>query len=51
VSGAAFATLRNTFNPTRAALVYIPPMPGAPHILIVDDHREIRDLVSRILDE
>jgi two-component system OmpR family response regulator len=24
-------------------------MPGAPHILIVDDHREIRDLVSRIL--
>ena len=24
-------------------------MPGAPHILIVDDHREIRDLVSRVL--
>jgi two-component system OmpR family response regulator len=24
-------------------------MPGAPHILIVDDHREIRDLVSRAL--
>jgi two-component system OmpR family response regulator len=30
-------------------LVYIPAMPGAPHILIVDDHREIRDLVSRAL--
>jgi two-component system OmpR family response regulator len=30
-------------------LVYIPPMQGAPHILIVDDHREIRDLVSRAL--
>ena len=24
-------------------------MPGAPHILIVDDHREIRDLVARAL--
>jgi two-component system OmpR family response regulator len=24
-------------------------MQGAPHILIVDDHREIRDLVSRVL--
>jgi two-component system OmpR family response regulator len=32
-----------------AALVYIPRMPAAPHILIVDDHREIRDLVSRAL--
>jgi len=30
-------------------LVYSPAMPGAPHILIVDDHREIRDLVSRAL--
>ncbi len=30
-------------------LVYIPLMQGAPHILIVDDHREIRDLVSRAL--
>ena len=28
---------------------YIPSMQGAPHILIVDDHREIRDLVSRAL--
>jgi two-component system, OmpR family, response regulator len=26
-------------------------MPGAPHILIVDDHREIRDLVSRALSK
>jgi two-component system, OmpR family, response regulator len=31
------------------ALVYIAGMQGAPHILIVDDHREIRDLVSRAL--
>ncbi len=29
--------------------VYITKMQGAPHILIVDDHREIRDLVSRAL--
>lgn len=33
----------------RRSLVYISPMPGAPHVLIVDDHREIRDLVSRAL--
>ena len=26
-------------------------MQGAPHILIVDDHREIRDLVSRSLSK
>ena len=26
-------------------------MQGAPHILIVDDHREIRDLVSRALSK
>ena len=32
-----------------AALVYIGAMQGPPHILIVDDHREIRDLVSRAL--
>ena len=31
------------------ALVYIAKMQGSPHILIVDDHREIRDLVSRAL--
>ena len=34
---------------TSHALVYIPGMQGGPHILIVDDHREIRDLVSRAL--
>jgi two-component system OmpR family response regulator len=34
---------------TRHALIYITKMQGAPHILIVDDHREIRDLVSRAL--
>lgn len=31
--------------------VYIPVMAAAPHILIVDDHREIRDLVSRALSK
>ena len=30
-------------------MVYIIKMQAAPHILIVDDHREIRDLVSRAL--
>jgi two-component system OmpR family response regulator len=30
-------------------MVYIQEMKGEPHILIVDDHREIRDLVSRVL--
>ena len=30
-------------------MVYIGAMQGPPHILIVDDHREIRDLVSRAL--
>ncbi len=30
-------------------MIYITGMQGAPHILIVDDHREIRDLVSRAL--
>jgi two-component system OmpR family response regulator len=42
--------MRHTFRETaRGPLSYIPAMPGAPHILIVDDHREIRDLVSRAL--
>jgi two-component system OmpR family response regulator len=36
---------RNRFT----VLVYSAAMQGAPHILIVDDHREIRDLVSRAL--
>ncbi len=30
-------------------MVYITRMQASPHILIVDDHREIRDLVSRAL--
>ncbi len=30
-------------------MVYIARMQGGPHILIVDDHREIRDLISRAL--
>jgi two-component system OmpR family response regulator len=30
-------------------MVYASAMQAAPHILIVDDHREIRDLVSRAL--
>ena len=32
-------------------LVYITRMQASPHILIVDDHREIRDLVSRALSK
>jgi two-component system, OmpR family, response regulator len=32
-----------------AAMDYIPAMQSAAHILIVDDHREIRELVSRAL--
>ena len=35
----------------RGALVYIAGMLASPHILIVDDHREIRDLVSRALSK
>jgi len=34
-----------------AALVYSRAMQAAPHILVVDDHREIRDLVSRALSK
>ena len=30
-------------------MIYITEMQGGPHILIVDDHREIRDLISRAL--
>ena len=36
---------------SHAPLVYISAMHGAPHILVVDDHREIRDLVSRALSK
>ncbi len=42
--------LWHTFARTRIArFVYSAAMSAAPHILIVDDHREIRDLVSRAL--
>jgi two-component system OmpR family response regulator len=41
----------STYIPENSSgtLVYIPAMPGSSHILIVDDHREIRDLVARAL--
>ncbi|HVZ53928.1 MAG TPA: response regulator, partial [Pseudolabrys sp.] len=35
----------------RGIFAYSPAMAGAPHILVVDDHREIRDLVSRVLSK
>lgn len=47
----------SSHNPTHIpqnlqdALVYIARMQIAAHILIVDDHREIRDLVSRALSK
>ena len=50
-----FVRRGGSHNPTHIsqnvphALVYIAEMQGGPHILIVDDHREIRDLVSRAL--
>jgi two-component system OmpR family response regulator len=44
--------IRHTFPETRVdVLVYITRMQGSPHILIVDDHREIRDLVSKALSK
>ena len=46
------ATLRHTFRerlPSGSSI--FPSCTSAPHILIVDDHREIRDLVSRALDQ
>ena len=52
-----FVRRGGSHNPTHIsqnlpqALVYIAEMQGAPHILIVDDHREIRDLVSRALSK
>jgi two-component system OmpR family response regulator len=30
-------------------MTYVPAMNAAPHVLIVDDHREIRELVGRVL--
>jgi two-component system, OmpR family, response regulator len=50
-----FVKRGGSHNPTHISqnlphtLVYIAEMQGGPHILIVDDHREIRDLVSRAL--
>lgn len=50
-----FVRRGGSHNPTHIsqnlphALVYIAEMQGGPHILVVDDHREIRDLVSRAL--
>jgi two-component system OmpR family response regulator len=49
VSGGAGNNSTYISENSPAALVYISVMQGAPHILIVDDHREIRDLVSRAL--
>jgi two-component system OmpR family response regulator len=52
-----FVKRGGSHNPTHIsqnlphALVYIAEMQGGPHILIVDDHREIRDLVSRALSK
>ena len=42
-------SLKHIHGNRPAALVYSLAMPTAPHILIVDDHREIRELVSRAL--
>ncbi len=50
-----FVKRSSSHNPTHISqnapdtLVYIAGMQNGPHILIVDDHREIRDLVSRAL--
>ena len=50
-----FVRSRSSHKPTHIseilvrALVYVTKMKSAPHILIVDDHREIRELVSRVL--
>ena len=50
MSEGAGARFRYTFvRADVGRLPYIPGMPGAPHILVVDDHREIRELVSRAL--
>lgn len=41
----------HVFHPLRPAPPYISSMNAPAHILIVDDHREIRDLVSRALSK
>lgn len=46
----AGGTIRhNNFETKGAGLGYKTLMNAVPHILFVDDHREIRDLVSRAL--
>jgi two-component system, OmpR family, response regulator len=52
VSGAASAAFRHDFDarPARGS-AYKVEMQDAPHILVVDDHREIRDLVARALQK
>jgi two-component system OmpR family response regulator len=42
-------TLTHIKESTSPSPVYSTTMQAAPHILVVDDHREIRDLVSRAL--
>ena len=44
-------TLSQFFRQRCAKGPYTWVMKGAPHILVVDDHREIRDLVARFLSE
>jgi len=50
MSGLRSVTLRHTFPavPSAAGSIFF-RMSSAPHVLIVDDHRELRDLVSRVL--
>jgi two-component system OmpR family response regulator len=50
MSEAVAATAGHTFPETGSGRsAYIKKMQGSAHILVVDDHREIRDLVSRAL--
>jgi two-component system OmpR family response regulator len=44
-------TSPQVFRTPPAELSYISSMSGLSHILIVDDHREIRDLVARVLSK
>ena len=50
MSAAAIAAIRHTFPKSdREPFIYIYSMQSGAHILVVDDHREIRDLLSRAL--
>jgi two-component system, OmpR family, response regulator len=51
VGGRACNTSTHIPRNARIRVVYNCVMQGAPHILIVDDHREIRELVSRALSK